>query len=224
MIVDKICLTIYPMKEFLMTFHEERFPADISMKSSGGPERKTSVVTLGSGYEERNSTWADSRRRYNCGYGIKNVNDLHTVIAFFEARSGRLHAFRWKDWSDYKSCAPTQTVANTDQFIGTGNGVTKTFQLAKTYFSGANNYSRIIKKPLSGSINCALGGTPTAAFAMNATTGIVTFTNPPGNGVIVTAGFEFDVPVRFDTDYLDVTLEFVTHGLVQTIPIVEVRI
>jgi Conserved hypothetical protein 2217 (DUF2460) len=56
-----------------------------------------------SGAEERNSRWADSKRSYNAGYGIKSVDDLHAVIAFFEERRGRLHGFRWKDWSDYKS-------------------------------------------------------------------------------------------------------------------------
>jgi uncharacterized protein (TIGR02217 family) len=118
-----------------MAFHEVRFPTRISLGASGGPERRTEIVVLGSGGEERNSRWADSKRSYNAGYGIKSVDDLHAVIAFFEERRGRLHGFRWKDWSDYKSCAPTATPQASDQQIGVGNGATAAFQLIKTYGS-----------------------------------------------------------------------------------------
>jgi uncharacterized protein (TIGR02217 family) len=100
-----------------MALHAVRFPAGISLGASGGPERRTEIVVLGSGAEERNSRWADSKRSYNAGYGIKGIDDLHAVIAFFEERRGRLHGFRWKDWSDYKSCAPAATLSALDQEI-----------------------------------------------------------------------------------------------------------
>ncbi len=115
-----------------MAFHEVRFPAGISLGATGGPERRTEIVVVGSGAEERNSHWADSKRSYNAGYGIKSANDLHEVIAFFEERRGRLHGFRWKDWSDYKSCAPAATPSAADQAIGLGDGVNASFQLART--------------------------------------------------------------------------------------------
>ena len=207
-----------------MTFHEDRFPTDISRQASGGPERKTTVVSLGSGYEERNSTWANSRRRYNVGYGIKSTNDLHTVIAFFEARNARLHAFRWKDWSDFKSCPPAQIPTDIDQIIATGDGVANIFQLIKSYTSGPQTHTRSINKSVAGTVLCALDAVSTTAFSVDETTGLVTFDLAPANGVTVTAGYEFDVPVRFDTDFLDVTLDFPTHGMVQAIPLVEVRI
>jgi uncharacterized protein (TIGR02217 family) len=89
-----------------MAFYEVRFPTAIAFGSSGGPERKTEIVALASGFEERNAVWANSRRRYDAGYGVKSLDDVHTVIAFFEARMGRLHGFRFKDFSDFKSCAP----------------------------------------------------------------------------------------------------------------------
>ncbi len=73
-----------------MSFHEIQFPTAIAFHSTGGPARKTEIVTLGSGYEERNAVWANSRRRYDVGYGVKTLDDLHAVIAFFEARMGRL--------------------------------------------------------------------------------------------------------------------------------------
>ncbi len=119
----------------LIPFHEVRFPTAIAFGASGGPERRTDIVALGSGHEERNSRWADSRRRYNAGYGVKSLDDLHAVIAFFEERRGRLYGFRWKDRADWKSCAPGGTPAATDQAIGTGDGAMTAFQLVKTYGS-----------------------------------------------------------------------------------------
>ena len=57
-------------------FHEILFPLDIALKSAGGPERKTEIVALGSGREERNARWAHSRRRYDAGYGVKTLDAL----------------------------------------------------------------------------------------------------------------------------------------------------
>ena len=90
-----------------MTFHDIRFPTEIARGSQGGPERKTDVVALSSGYEERNSRWADSRRSYNAGYGVRSLDDLYAVASFFEERRGRLHGFRWRDPADHKSCIPS---------------------------------------------------------------------------------------------------------------------
>jgi uncharacterized protein (TIGR02217 family) len=108
-------------------FHETRFPTAISRAAHGGPERRTDVIVLGSGAEERNARWADSRRSYNAGYGVKSLDDLHAVIAFFEERRGRLHGFRWRDPIDWKSCAPEGTPTALDQVIGTGDGTTAAF-------------------------------------------------------------------------------------------------
>jgi uncharacterized protein (TIGR02217 family) len=212
-----------------MAFHEVRFPAGISLGATGGPERRTEIVVLGSGAEERNSRWADSKRSYNAGYGIKRVDDLHAVIEFFEERRGRLHGFRWKDWSDYKSCPPTMGATALDQAIGTGNGVNATFQLAKTYGSAFNPWTREIKKPVAGSVCVAVAGVEKTAgthFNVDHATGVVTFTggNIPAMGDSVTAGFEFDVPVRFDTDRLGVNLSLIEAGSIPDIPIVEIRL
>ncbi len=105
-------------------FHEIRFPANLSFGASGGPERRTEVVTLANGYEERNTPWAHARRRYDAGLGLSALDDLAVLIAFFEARQGQLIGFRWKDWSDYKSCLPSQDTAGPDQLIGLGDEVT----------------------------------------------------------------------------------------------------
>lgn len=212
-----------------MAFHELRFPTAISRNAQGGPERRTDVVVLGSGYEERNSRWADSRRSYNAGFGIKSADDLYAVVAFFEERRGRLHGFRWRDHADWKSCAPQATPSPLDQVIGTGNGTANTFQLVKIYGGAHAPWTRTIRKPVAGTVSIAVAGvTKTAGlhFAVDHATGVVTFLAGaiPVAGQSVTAGYEFDVPVRFDTDKLEVNLAGLSHGAIAHIPIVEVRL
>lgn len=212
-----------------MSFHEVRFPAAISRGAVGGPERRTDVVVLGSGYEERNSRWADSRRSYNAGYGVRSLDDLHSVIAFFEERRGRLYGFRWRDHADWKSCPPGEAPTAADQLIGTGDGTTATFQLRKTYGGVHAPWSREIKKAVEGSVLVAIDGVPQtegADFIVNITTGKIEFVPAriPSPGAQITAGFAFDVPVRFDTDKLEVNLQGFRHGAIPNIPIVEIRL
>ena len=205
-------------------FHEIRFPDDISRGARGGPERRTTIVELASGDEERNASWANSRRRYDVSYGIRRADDLAKVVAFFEARNGRLHGFRFKDWSDYRSCLPSQVPSATDQLIGTGDGATATFQLLKRYASGAQSWTRAITRPVPGSVTIALNSaTQASGWSVNPATGMVSFAAAPGNGVAITAGFEFDVPVRFDSDALDVTLDIERLGSITSIPLLEIR-
>ena len=205
-------------------FHEVRFPDDISRGARGGPERRTQIIELASGDEERNASWANSRRRYDVAYGIRRADDLAAVVAFFEARNGRLYGFRWKDWADWKSCLPSQTPAATDQNIGTGDGATTDFQLVKVYSSGSQSWTRTITKPVDGTVLVAIDGVEaTSGWSVDTTTGIVSFTIAPASDVVITAGFEFDVPVRFDTDTLDVTLDVERLGSITSIPLIEVR-
>ena len=207
-----------------MAFHEVRFPDAISRGARGGPERRTQIVELASGAEERNASWANSRRRYDVAYGIRRADDLAAVVAFFEARNGRLHGFRFKDWADFKSCLPSQTPGPLDQVIGTGDEATTLFSLVKRYASGAQVWARVIIKPVTGSVRLALDGTEQlSGWSVDTATGLVTFATAPAAGVAITAGFEFDVPVRFDTDALDVTLDLERLGSIPSIPLVEIR-
>ena len=207
-----------------MAFHEVRFPDNISRGARGGPERRTQIVELASGDEERNASWADSRRRYDVSYGIRRADDLATVVAFFEARNGRLHGFRFKDWADFKSCAPSGTPSSSDQMIGTGDGIQTAFQLVKQYASGSQTWTRRITKPVAGSVKVRLNAAEqSSGWAVDLAPGIVTFSAPPANGVVIRAGFEFDVPVRFDSDLLDVTLDIERLGSITSIPLVEIR-
>ena len=210
-----------------MSFHEVRFPPNLSFGSVGGPERRTEVVTLANGFEERNTPWAHSRRRYDAGMGMRSLDDIEVLIAFFEARRGQLFGFRWKDWSDYKSSLPSKDPEHMDQRLGVGDGDTTVFQVIKTYESGASTYARPIRKPVAGSVKIGLAGDPkieTIDYSVNTATGEVTFTNPPPIGAEITAGFEFDVPVRFDTDRIQTSIASFQAGDVPSVPVVEVRV
>lgn len=207
-----------------MAFHEVRFPDNISRGARGGPERRTQIVELASGDEERNASWANSRRRYDVAYGIRRSDDLAAVVAFFEARNARLHGFRFKDWGDHKSCLPSGTPSPTDQSIGTGDSATTAFQLVKRYVSGAQSWTRGIAKPVADSVRIALAGVEQlSGWSVDTTTGVVTFGTAPGSGVTITAGFEFDVPVRFDSDALDVTHDIERLGSITSITLLELR-
>jgi uncharacterized protein (TIGR02217 family) len=211
-----------------MAFHDIRFPTAISFGARGGPERRTEIVALGSGREERNQRWADSKRRYEAGYGVKSLDDLYTVIAFFEERRGRFHGFRWKDVADCKSCAASSAPAATDQVLGVG-GAGPSFQLIKTYGSTFAPWSREIAKPVAGTLLVAVDGAPQAegiAFTCDYATGLITFDvdHLPASGAAVTSGFEFDVPVRFDTDRLEISVDGFHHGSIPSIPVAEIRL
>ena len=210
-----------------MAFHEVRFPASLSFGSVGGPERRTDIVTLANGFEERNTPWAHSRRRYDAGFGLRSLDDLETLIAFFEARQGQLIGFRWKDWSDYKSCPPSQEISALDQLIGVGDEVTGQFQLIKTYRSGSHTYDRPIAKPVAGSVRIAVGGDPMQDgidYTVETETGFVNFNHPPDQAAEVRAGFEFDVPVRFHTDAILTSLSNFQAGEAPDVPVVEIRV
>lgn len=212
-----------------MSFHEIRFPTGISRGAQGGPERRTDVVVLGSGFEERNSRWLASRRSYDAGYGVRSLDALHEVIAFFEERRGRFHGFRWRDHADWKSVAPGAQTTAFDQAIGVGDGTARTFQLRKTYGALHAPFVRDIVKPVAGSVKIAVNGTIRAQgthFSVDATSGAVVFVEneAPATGAVVTAGFEFDVPVRFDTDKLEINLSGFQSGAIPRIPIVEIRL
>ncbi|HBQ35885.1 MAG TPA: TIGR02217 family protein [Rhodobacteraceae bacterium] len=210
-----------------MGFHEVRFPASLSFGSVGGPERRTEVVTLANGFEERNTPWAHSRRRYDAGLGMRSLDDVEKLIAFFEARQGQLYGFRWKDWSDFKSGKPSNDPHFEDQVIAIGDGLTASWPLSKTYSSGESSYVRPLTKPVAGSVSIGIQGDlqqESIHFEVDTATGMITFDHPPDEGVEVTAGYEFDVPVRFDTDRVQTSVASFQAGDAPNVPVVEVRV
>lgn len=203
-------------------FHEIRFPTDISLRAAVAIERRTIIASADSGAEERNTPWANSRRPFQAGYGVKSLNDIYDVVEFFEERRGRLYGFRYKDGLDYKSTKPESTVAFNNQAIGVGDDAQTVFPLLKTYGGAHAPWTRYIRKPVAGTVSVGINGIEQmSGWTVSTTTGEITFDTPPGDGLTITAGFEFDVPVRFDTDRLEINLQDFKTGVAPSIPILE---
>jgi len=209
-----------------MAFHEVRLPARLAFGSTGGVERRTEIVTLGSGFERRSTPWAQGRRRYLIGANLRSLDDMAALTAFFEARRGRLYGFRFRDFADFRSCGPGGAVEPEDQALGEGDGARLSFDLVKRYGEGEDASTRRITKPVEGTVRIAVAGVELAeaAFSVDAATGAVTLAAPPSVGAAVTAGFEFDTPVRFDADRIEVTLESFEAGRMAAVPLIEVRV
>lgn len=207
----------------MIAFHEVLLPLPFALGASGGPERRVDIVALGSGAEARNTPWAHGRRRYDIGGAVRLLDELHKLIAFFEARRGKLHGFRLRDPFDFKSCAPSAALSPLDQNLGLGDGVVVEMPLLKRY-GGESGYVRPIRKSVAGSVRVAVDGVEllAGAFSVDTTSGIVSFAAPPAAGADVTAGFLFDTPVRFDVDRLDLTLDAFGAGRAVAVPLVEI--
>ena len=200
-------------------FDEVKLPSRLAFGSTGGVERRTEVVQLASGFERRSTPWAMGRRRYLIGAGLRSLDDMAVLTAFFEARQGRLRGFRFRDFADCKSGLPSAEIGATDQDVGRGDGTTRRFQLRKNY----GGVWRTIAKPVSETVLVAVNGAAVTGVQVEATTGQVILTQAPAPGAVVTAGFMFDVPVRFDTDRLEVTLESFEAGRMAAVPLIELR-
>jgi uncharacterized protein (TIGR02217 family) len=208
------------MGEF-SSFHDVLFPTAISFGASGGPERRNEIVSLTSGREKRNARFSQSRHHYDAGTGVRSLADLHEVLVFFEARRGSLHAFRFRDPFDMKSCKPSGTPSAGDQSIGLGDGAKARFKLTKAYGEGPDSYRRFISRPVAGTLVVAVDGEEVAS-GFDWSSGEVVLDAVPGPGVRVTAGYEFDVPVRFDTERISISLTAFKAGQIPSIPLVEV--
>lgn len=196
-----------------MSFHDVQLPEHIERGAQGGPTFSTRVVTLKNGIEYRNADWARARHRWDLGYGIQELADLQEVLEFFYARQGRLHSFRFKDWSDYLA---------TDQLIGVGNGSQNEFQLVRVYSSGPSQYTRTVTKPVAGTVTVKGDGLPLAVIGTDTLTGIVTLAGAPPLGIQITASFEFDIPVRFDVDSIPINIQTFNAGTITSLPVIEV--
>lgn len=183
-----------------MAFHDVQLPADVERGATGGPRFNTTVLGLSSGYERRNANWELVRGQWDIGYGLDSKANLDAVKAHFYTCLGKLHSFRFKDWTDYEIGS-----SGSPQTIGTGDGVHAQFQIYKRYTSGAYMYSRAITRPVASGFQVYLDGvlkTITTHYTLNASTGVITFVSVPTMGQVVAVVGEFDVPVRFDIDDL----------------------
>jgi uncharacterized protein (TIGR02217 family) len=209
-----------------VSFHEISLPLALALGAHGGPERRVDITALASGYESRTTPWAHGRRRFDIGGAVRTLDQLHALVVFFEARRGKLHGFRFRDFLDWKSCAPSQTPSGMDQEIGIGDGARTGFQLIKTYGEGESAYLRPIQKPQAESVLVAIDGALCDAsdFTLEATTGFITFATAPADGAAISAGFLFDTPVRFDADRLDLSLDAFGAGRALSVPLVEILV
>jgi len=209
-----------------MSFIESpRFPDDISYGSSGGPTYNTDVITVKSGYETRNQNWVQSRHKYDAAFGIRTEPQLSELIEMFHSMAGKAHEFRYKDWGDYKSCNLASNTSYLDQLLGNGDGIKTNFQLVKNYTTGLLT-SRKINKPVSGTILVSVSAASKVEgvdYSIDYATGIITFNSAPADTAPVYAGYEFDVPCRFDTDELNINFDAYAIGSVN-VPIIEVRL
>ena len=199
-----------------MAFHEIQFPSEISYGAQGGPAFNTTVVTLKSGRETANQNWSEARIKWDVSTAVKQRDELDQLLAFFRGRKGRLHAFRFKDWSDY-------IVEN--EVIAIGDGTETAFQLIKTYDDSLVETVRIISKPVPNTVRIFLDGNELGSgWTVDTTTGIVTFNTAPANGEEITATFEFDIPARFESDELKVSIDGFDVYFGQSVNIIEVRV
>jgi uncharacterized protein (TIGR02217 family) len=204
-----------------MAFHDVQLPDDVERGALGGPRFKTFIVALPNGKEKRRVLWEKQRGEWDIGYGIQVKEDatnpgegLDAIVTFFYARMGMANTFRFKDWADFEM--PVQN-------IGTGDAAETAFQIFKRYTSGGINYDRNITLPYTTLVYLN-GVLQLSGYTLGTTTGIVTFSSPPGGGVAITVSCEFDVPVRFNTDALDINMQTFEAGIVPSIPIIEDKI
>lgn len=204
-------------------FHDVRFPLALGFDATGGPEFSTQVAEMVSGHEQRNLLWAGARLRYDAGVGVRSEADLAALLAFFRARRGQAFAFRFRDPIDWTSAALDVPVSAFDQLLGVGDGLSTRFALVKRYGLAGAEEVRRISRPVAETVVVAVAGTVLDAGWALLDGGMLEFAVPPQQGAEVRAGFCFDVPVRFASDSLSISLSGVRSGEPQSVPLVEVR-
>lgn len=202
-----------------MAFHDVRLPTDIERGAQGGPGFKTTVLSLSSGYEKRNIDWERTRGKWDISYGLDSKANQEAVLAFFYARQGRAHSFRFKDWTDFEIGE-----SGSPQEIATADGMQTQFQIVRRYTSGAYTFSRAITRPVSGTVQIYVNGMlQGGGVSVDVDTGVITFVSAPSMGDTIEVICEFDVPVRFDTDQLDMRAFWAGNFSLPALNLIEVR-
>ena len=192
-------------------FHDIRFPLHLAFGTRGGPVRPTDILQLANGTEIRNAKTRHSRRQYNAVAGLKSSLQAFELLDFYESRNGPLHAFRFRDPLDYKA----------DNYIGRGTGGQRDFELIKSYGEAPYQYVRRITKPVIGTVIAFIDDVETAV-SVDYQRGQIQFETPPYLGAVISAQFEFDVPVRFASESLDIVLDDFGATQIQDIPLIEI--
>jgi uncharacterized protein (TIGR02217 family) len=211
--------TYFETENDMPGFHDELFPLAIGLRANGGPHFSTIVTESASGHEHRNIQWAQARRHYDAAPGVRSEADVAKLLRFFEARQGRAFAFRYRDPLDDSSAIFAELPTAQDQLLGIGDGLRVQFPLLKHYGTA----TRRITRPDASTVQVAIDGVTKLTGWTLSEFGIVIFAVPPATDTNVTAGYRFDVPVRFEDDNLDISLASYQAGELRNVPLVEVR-
>jgi uncharacterized protein (TIGR02217 family) len=207
----------------MQAFDDVLYPLALGRDATVIPEFSTSVSVTASGFERRNSVWSNARLRFDVGPGIRSEAELGTLIEFYRARRGPARGFRLRDPSDYSSSGMTGTPGMEDQLLGTGDGARTAFALVKNYGTDDAVQTRRITRPRSDTLLVSIDGAiQVGGWALD-NGGIVVFASAPPAGSEVRAGYEFDVPVRFAEDRLEVAGAAFAAGEAPSVPVVEIR-
>jgi uncharacterized protein (TIGR02217 family) len=207
----------------VQAFDDVAFPLSIGREASLAPAFSTQIVEAPSGHERRSSDWADARLSFDAGPGVRSEADIATLIAFFRARRGAARGFRFADPYDDRSCGLGETPGPLDQRLGVGDGVKAEFPLQRFYGPGEEAQVRRISRPVAGSIRVAVDGIESTSGWSHAGLGVIAFDDAPAEGAVLTAGYRFDVPVRFAEDRLDINRVTFAAGEAPSVPLVEIR-
>ena len=207
----------------MQAFDDVAFPLAIGREASLSPAFSTQIVESPSGHERRSCDWADARLSFDAGPGVRSEADIAALIAFFRARRGAARGFRFTDPFDDRSCAVGTVPGPLDQRLGLGDGVRSEFPLQRFYGSGEEAQVRRITRPVTGTIRVAVDGIELTEGWSHAGMGIIAFDAAPAEGAVLTAGFRFDVPVRFAEDRLDINRATFAAGEAPSVPLVEIR-
>lgn len=207
----------------VQAFDDVLFPLSIGREASVHPAFSTQIVEGPSGHERRSADWADARLSFDAGPGVRSDADMAALIAFFRARRGAARGFRFTDPYDDRSGQAGVAPGATDELLGTGDGVRTQFPLMRHYGVGEEAQGRIITRPVAGSIRVAADGIEMGSGWRHEGMGVIAFDEAPGVGVVLTAGFRFDVPVRFAEDRLDINRVTFAAGEAVSVPLVEIR-
>lgn len=210
-------------EDALQAFDDVPYPLALGRDATVTPEFSTSVSVTASGYERRNSLWSNARLRFDVGPGIRSEHELGELLAFFRARRGAARGFRLRDPSDFSSNAMTGTPGGADQSLGTGNGTQASFPLVKRYGSGSDAQVRRVTRPVAASVLVKVNGVAVASGWTLDPLGVITFATAPATGAAITAGFLFDVPVRFAEDHLQISGHDFAAGEAPSVPVLEIR-
>lgn len=200
-------------------FRDVTLPIDIGLHAAVEPCFSTTITTSPGGFEYRNADWQQARLRFDVGPGLRSMGDVQELVRFFRAMRGNAFAFRFRDSTDFSSCAMTGEPSAADVLLGVGDGAQRRFALIKNYGDGE---SRRITRPVVETIEVSLDGAVASEWEL-ASGGIIEFAEPPAIGVEVRAGFLFDVPVRFEEPSLRVSRTTYLAGELASVPLIEVR-